>query len=336
MALNDYDEMPAEQPQVAEAAASTEQEDLEAFLSGQLDEEQSPSVVAPPVKPAAVRQQQRQAPAAAHVQEPQISQHLIALAETVGIPAAEAKTFGSDANLTSSINALLKRLRGPTGPAGRVEAQPAVAAQPPKDELEFADPSELEADQLHPGIVKMAKAMKVMHDRLGKQLEQLGQVVPSLMQDMQARNEERGLAMINEVATDLGIEPEVIRTPEMAQKIARRVVALQNAAREEGEVPADVKTLLRQVVPMLLPITAKGNARTQSKPAPAQRPAPAAAAEEPQRRRFNGQPTGRVTKQLEEEKSALRDLLVDKGIDPGPDPRIKADTADIMNSLLPG
>ena len=183
---------------------------------------------------------------------------LLSLAENVGFTRAEAEEFGTPELLTSAVNAVLRRAKTHAG-APPVVPPPAAPPPPPEPVLEDIDIAAIEQDQMaHPEMIRMAKSMKALklqNDKLMKHLEDVNEVNPHLLGDFNARREAEGNQVIDQVSQEMKLDPSILRDPKMQQRIGKRVMALRQTYAEEGEAPPDNRTMLRQVVAMLIPGT---------------------------------------------------------------------------------
>lgn len=277
-------------------------------------------------------------PATARPSAPSVSAEAIALAEANGISRAEAEALGGDRQVMQMVSLLSRRLRHAGQQPTSVSAQPPAAApQPPPEEvIEYADPDEFERAGYDPNFKKMAASIRKLEaamqkklDAKIKELEARYGDLPDLREEITTQRAERGERVVKELVAELGVDINVLKSEAMAERIGRRVQMLREIAQSEGQTP-DTKELLRQAIIMVM---GPGQAKPQQ---PATPPVAQVNLEEPGRRRFNGAPTNRITAPEAARSSQTRDLLLDKGVDPGPEINVKAEQAAIKEMLLPG
>lgn len=287
------------------------------------------AVSAPPAKPMVV-------PATPRPSAPALSDAAYALAEAHGISREEAEALGGDRQVMQMASLLSRRQRHAGQQPSPVSAQPPVAAPLPLQEeaIDYADPDEFERAGYDPNFKKMAASIKKLEAKMQKQvdakikeLEARYGDLPDIRDEITTQRAERGERVVKEITAELGIDINILKTQEMAERIGRRVAALRQIAQSEGQNP-DTRDLLRQAITMVV-----GPGRQQ----PQAPPLAQVAIEEPQRRRFNGQPTNRITApEQARATSQTRDFLLDKGVDPGVEIDAKAEAKVIKEMLLPG
>jgi hypothetical protein len=315
------DHIEAEVPVIAEQSPAQVQDERSAFLDAPPPKEieKQAKAIAPAQPAPKVETPKPSQPVAP--EKPAISQHMVDLAEGFGLSAEEAKQYGSDAELGRALK-LASRMR---------QQQPAPEAKketPKPVEDEDADLAFVHGEDAYDGlIVAQNKAIKALRKEL-KELKKLEEKIPEHVGRHMAYTQqvERDNKLMGDLLEEGGYDRGAIQDPATRTKIINLANSLLEPFTKLGVKPPEMKTLVKQVLPLAL---------GEAKGAPQRK---TLAEEQKAAIERDRNERGQFVKQADAPGSPshrqsaiglngngtnggnLRTNLMDKGIDPGPAP----------------